>query len=118
MPGLRHSPERHLRDRAPLGADVLEERFVFGWIDVVEAPGQDGDGAGGKRAAVGGCVDPPGQTGNHDNTVAAKVVGQIAGESHADCRRVACTDQGDGLIAEQSEIAGRKENRRRIRDFV
>jgi hypothetical protein len=56
---------------------------VLGWIDVVDAAGQDRDRAGGKRAQMRGRVDPPRHAGDDRVAGLADPGRQLTGETLA-----------------------------------
>ena len=79
-----------LRPRAAISA---ASAGVLRRIDLVDAAGLHGDGAGGERGAVGGGVDAAGEAGGDHEAVCAEVGGEPRGHAAAERRGVAGADQ-------------------------
>ena len=68
---------------------------MLGGIDVVEAAGEDRDGAGGNRGFVGGAVDAAGEAGGDNIARLAEAAGDDRREFPAGDGRIPRADDGD-----------------------
>ena len=114
--GAGRVAHRHLGEAEAAGGDLGGEGGVLGRVDVVDAAGVGGDGAGGERGAVGGGVDAAGEAGGDDEAGGAEVGGEARGHAAAEGRGVAGADEGDGRAGGEGGVAERPEQRRRVGD--
>ena len=106
-------PKRHLADEAAALADLALQLLVLGRIDVVEAAGEHGDGAGVDRRLVRHAVDAARQARGDDEAGAADLVRELARQLGAGRRALSRPDDGDGRPQQEGDVALGVEQRRR-----
>ena len=109
----RGEAEGHFADEAAALADLALQVLVLGWIDVVEAAGEHGDGAGVDRRLVRHAVDAARQAGGDDEAGAADLVRELACQLGAGRRALSRPDDGDGRPLQKRDVALGVEQRRR-----